>query len=53
LNESKGEITLEELSDYVTKEVQINALKISSKELNPNILVSPDVGNLWMDWKLN
>ena len=53
LKESKGEITLEELSDYVTKEVQINALKINSKEQNPNILVSPDVGNLWMDWKLN
>ncbi len=53
LKESKGDINLEELSDYVTKEVQISALKINSKEQNPKILVSPDVGNLWMDWKLN
>ncbi|RLD40752.1 MAG: hypothetical protein DRI89_11320 [Bacteroidetes bacterium] len=53
LKESKGNITLEELSDYVTKEVQISALKFNSKEQNPKILVSPDVGNLWMDWKLN
>jgi hypothetical protein len=52
LKETKGDITLEKLSDYVIKEVQINAIKINSKEQNPNIIVSPDVSNLWMDWKL-
>ena len=52
LKETKGDVTLEKLSDYVIKEVQINAIKINSKEQNPNIIVSPDVSNLWMDWKL-
>jgi hypothetical protein len=53
LKETRGEINLEALSEYVSREVSINSLKINSKKQNPTILVSPDVGNLWMDWKLN
>ena len=53
LKETKGEINLEALSEYVSREVQINSLKINSKKQNPTILVSPDIENLWMEWKLN
>lgn len=53
LKETKGEVTLEQLIGYLSKEVNINSLKINSKSQNPTILVSPDVENIWMDWTLN
>jgi len=53
IKETKGEITLEQLNEYLSREVQINSLKINSKKQNPSILVSPDVENLWMDWTIN
>jgi len=53
LKDTKGNITIEKLSEHLSREVQINSLKINSKKQNPTILVSPDAGNLWMDWKLN
>lgn len=52
LKETQGEVSLEELKDYVTKEVQINALKMNNKEQNPNLQISPTLENAWMDWKL-
>lgn len=52
LKESKGDVSMEELKDYVTREVQISAIKINSKEQNPKLQVSPDIESTWMDWKL-
>jgi hypothetical protein len=52
LKESKGDVSMEELKDYVTREVQINAVKINNKEQNPKLQVSPNLENVWMDWKL-
>lgn len=50
LKETDGQITLGELSNYLNKEVQVNALKINSKEQNPNVLISPNVAGLWESW---
>jgi len=52
LKESKGDVSMEELKDYVTREVQINAVKINNKEQNPKLQVSPNLENVWMDWRL-
>jgi hypothetical protein len=52
LKQTNGDVSLEELSNYITREVQINAIKVNSKDQNPKVLVSPDIENLWMDWKL-
>jgi uncharacterized caspase-like protein len=53
LKETGGDVSMEELSNYLSKEVSISSLKINSKKQNPTTLISPDAESLWMDWKLN
>lgn len=53
LKETGGDVSMEELSNYVSKEVSISSLKINSKKQNPTTLISPDAKSLWMDWMLN
>lgn len=52
LKDTKGDVSLEELKDYVTREVQLNAVKVNDKEQNPTMQVSPMVESVWMDWEL-
>jgi hypothetical protein len=50
LQESKGNISYKELSDYINSEVQLNSLKINSKIQNPQILVSEKINESWQNW---
>lgn len=50
LKETKGYITYGELSDYLTKEVAIESLRINSKEQDPKVSISENVKDIWEDW---
>lgn len=52
LQESKGNATYGELSDYLKKQVGIKSIMINSKEQNPKILVGSNVKEGWQNWKL-
>jgi len=50
LQESKGNISYGELSDYIKDQVQLNSVKINGKDQNPQTLISPIVENDWKNW---
>lgn len=52
LQETKGNITLAELKDYVTKEVSLNSTVINRKDQTPTFTVSDGASSLWDSWKL-
>lgn len=53
LQESGGNVTLGELSDYVTTEVSRRSVVANSKPQTPAVLVSPAIGESWRNIKLN
>jgi len=53
IQETKGNITYGDLSDYVSQQVSIESLRINQKEQDPTVNVSPDVENSWRDWDFN
>lgn len=52
LQETKGNVTYDELSKYIKTEVQLNSVKINSKDQNPQILTSPSLSDEWKMWNL-
>ena len=52
LQESKGDVTLDVLANYLTEEVNIKSLNLHEKEQIPSIIASPQVQNQWQNWKL-
>ena len=52
LQESNGDVTLDELANYLTSEVNLKSLDIHEKEQIPSIIASPQVQNQWQNWKL-
>lgn len=52
LQESNGNITLGELSDYLYENVALSSLKVNSKEQTPKTLVSPSLKDNWKQIKL-
>lgn len=50
LKETKGYITYGELSDFLTKEVAIESLRINSKEQDPKVNISENVQDIWKEW---
>ncbi|MBI9066819.1 MAG: caspase family protein [Salinivirgaceae bacterium] len=52
IQETNGDISYNDLYNYVKKEVDLNCVKVNSKEQTPNILYSIELGENWMDWKL-
>ena len=52
LQETKGEATLGELSDYVTTEVRKQSIVINGKMQTPTLTSSSAIGDTWRDWKL-
>jgi len=52
LQESKGNITYQEFTDYVIKNVSKESLVVNQKEQDPTVNVSPDVVSSWQTWKL-
>lgn len=52
LQDSKGDVSLNELANYLTSEVNLKSLDIHEKEQIPSIIASPQVQNEWQNWKL-
>lgn len=53
LKESKGNASLEELSEYVTQQVKRNSLIEEDKEQTPSTYFSPQMTEKWKDLRLN
>ena len=54
LQESKGELTYKELSDYLNEKISLESVLVNSKEQNTQTNVSPDATNIWnLDYPAN
>lgn len=51
LQETKGNVSLGELSEYVTRKVQQKSTVVNRKSQTPTMLVSPIVSNTWQNWQ--
>jgi uncharacterized caspase-like protein len=47
LQESKGNCTLKELSDYLSEQVKQQSIVVNSKSQTPKVIVSSGMSNLW------
>ena len=52
LQESKGNIKLKELSEYLKEQVSVSSIIKNSKEQNPQMLISPEMQDVWEDINL-
>jgi len=52
IKETKGEITLGELKNYLVKEIPIRSTIVNEKEQTPKVNVSFKVKDDWQNWKL-
>ena len=52
LKDTLGNINLEELSDYLTKEVGVRSVMVNNKEQNPQTSTSFELGDTWKNWSL-
>jgi hypothetical protein len=53
LQESKGEVQLKDLFDFVTTRVSQQSLIVNKKSQTPQINISPSLGDSWTKFKLN
>jgi hypothetical protein len=52
IQETNGDITYKELSDYLTEQVSVKSALINQKEQNPQTLISNAVKDLWQLWRI-
>jgi len=52
LQETKGDVTYEELSKYLKTNVSLESLRINNKPQYPSLQVSVDVQNTWSQWRI-
>ncbi len=50
IKDTEGNVTYGELSDYLINTVGIESLRENQKSQDPEVNVSPDVSDTWMDW---
>ncbi|NVO08379.1 MAG: caspase family protein [Bacteroidales bacterium] len=53
LQETKGEVSYQELSDYIYQNVTLESININNQKQTPQILGSPQIQNEWINWHLN
>jgi hypothetical protein len=53
LQETSGNLNYNDLAAYIKSEVSIESIRTNSKEQDPDVLVSPDVENVWEGWLVN
>ena len=51
LQETKGDIDLGELSEYLEDEVSLQSLKVNKADQEPTVNISNQVTNLWKNWR--
>ena len=52
LQDTKGEVTLQELGDYIVKQVSQQSILLNGKSQTPCVTPSSVVGGEWREWKL-
>ena len=52
IQETKGDITYKELSEYLNEQVPIKSALINQKEQNPQTLISINVKDIWENWRI-
>ncbi|MBI9069943.1 MAG: caspase family protein, partial [Salinivirgaceae bacterium] len=52
LQESEGKATLQELEEYLSKQVSIKSALIHSREQNPEVHFNPNIKENWRAWNL-
>ena len=52
LQETKGDISFGDLSEFLEKQVSVKSIMINSKEQNPTMVTSPDLGEGWKNWRM-
>jgi len=50
LQETSGNITYGALSNYLVNQVQLNSVKVNSKDQNPQTLFSTSISDSWENW---
>lgn len=53
IQETKGDVTLGELGDYIKTQVERQSIVTNGKLQSPAILSASSIGNSWKEWKLN
>jgi len=53
LQQTEGNVSYSDLSDYIIEEVSLKSILINSKEQNPQVNVSSSLGDSWKYWKIN
>ena len=53
LQETKGNATLGELSDYIKEQVERQSIVTNGKLQSPSIMATSLIGNEWKNWTLN
>ena len=53
LQETKGNATLGELSDYIKEQVERQSTVTNGKLQSPSIMATSSIGNEWKNWTLN
>ena len=52
MQESKGNVTLKELGDYLAEKVSQQSIVVNSKSQTPTVIVSNNIDGDWTSWKL-
>ena len=52
LQETKGDVTLQQLSEYIIKEVRRQSIEENDKKQTPCVTPSSAVADTWQTWKL-
>ncbi len=52
IQETKGDITLKELSEFLNEKVNLESILINNKEQTPKTNISLEVETTWQNWKL-
>ena len=52
IQETSGNISYKDLTDYVIKNVSLESLKVNQKEQDPAVHISNDASGTWQSWKL-
>lgn len=50
LQETKGNISYQDLGDYIRQEVPLKSVLVNGKDQNPEVLFSPSIENQWGAW---
>ena len=52
LQETQGDVSLQELGEYITRNVSQQSILLNGKSQTPSVTSSPSLGDSWKNWTL-